>query len=124
MENIADSITGYIRQNGETNFSEPALGIAQQQETCVRVYWWWLAYPVAMVVLTFVFFLATVASTRNTADWKSSILPLMRYQVWGNGGYTDNEGQILKVAAMEESARRIRVHIDGAGKEWKFDKMD
>lgn len=39
MSNISDAMTTYIRQNGEPDYSAPALGVIFHNEACVRVRW-------------------------------------------------------------------------------------
>ena len=85
---IADSMTAYIRQNGngapvdgiaDLNSTQqaPAQGQVFQVETCIKVQWPYLVLPAALVVLTLFFFAAMVVETRKSLDWRSSPLALL-----------------------------------------------
>ena len=87
MEGLATSITATIREGGDVSNSAPALGTVLKNQTCVGVKWAWLGLPVALVILTLVFLVATViqsgrytrvgAAGAGRKPWKSSSLPLL-----------------------------------------------
>lgn len=58
MQNITDSMTTYIRMNGDVSMSDPVTGTASYTTICVHVRWGWIALDAAFVVLLLVFFLA------------------------------------------------------------------
>ena len=64
MEGLATSITATIREGGDISNSAPALGTVLGSQTCVGVKWAWLGLPVALVILTLVFLVATVIQSR------------------------------------------------------------
>lgn len=64
MQNITDSMTTYMRWHGNTNMSEPVIGIAEHNTICVHVRWGWLAYDAGFVILLLLFFLAMAFDTR------------------------------------------------------------
>jgi hypothetical protein len=124
MANITESITKNIRQISYANLSQPALGIVYRQETCVHVYWGWLAFPMVLVILTIVFFVAMLAETRHASDWKSSILPLVYCELLQETTDADDDGHLPMVKVMENSAKRLRVQLNSAGKGLKFEKAE
>lgn len=79
--NITEAVTGFTRANGAANFSEPVVGVAKEEKTCIAVRWPWLAFPTCLVLLTLAFFVVLVITTRPTdlrpAIWKSSPLALL-----------------------------------------------
>ena len=130
FSSIAEAMTTYIRRNGSSGFSAPALGVVQQAETCVQIRWWWLAYPAALVLFTILFFVAVVAEVGFAPgqghDWKSSPLPLMFYGL--EEDITDNQqrdlGGLLGVRDMERTAKSMRVRLGPSDNGWKFVKTD
>ncbi|KAI0018390.1 hypothetical protein F4780DRAFT_521255 [Xylariomycetidae sp. FL0641] len=79
MSRIADSITMWIRANGETPYSQAAIGLEYHYAICVHVSWAWAALPGALTILTVVFFLLTAIEVRskNVPMWKGSPLALL-----------------------------------------------
>ena len=121
FQNVSDSITKYIRQNGNANHSAPAIGVVLHDQTCVRVRWWWLAFPVVSVALTIFFFTAMIVETRREDcpknERKSSPLPLVF-----RGLQLDTHGpgeDIVDIHEMEQTARRLHVRLNGRTG-WKF----
>ncbi|KAI7782351.1 hypothetical protein LA080_013626 [Diaporthe eres] len=55
----------------------PAIGIVQQNETCIRVNWAWLTLPAAFLFLTVVFFIINIVQTKSMNVWKSSTLAML-----------------------------------------------
>ena len=119
FQNVSDSITKYVRENGNANHSAPAIGVVLHDQTCVRVRWWWLAFPVALVALTIFFLAAMIVETRRKDhpknEWKSSPLPLVF-----RGLQLDTHGPGEEdIHEMERTARHLHVRLDGRTG-WKF----
>lgn len=84
MDGLARSVTARWRQ-GDGPVSDnvgPAVGAVWESQTCVRVNWPWIALPAALLLLTAVFVLLTVARTGSVAArggsvWKSSVLAVL-----------------------------------------------
>jgi hypothetical protein len=131
--NIADSMTAYIRQSSDSdninlpeqiNTTVPAAGKVYRLETCMRVRWAYLALPLALVVLTLLFFVSMIAQTSRgdpVYDWKSSLLPLLFY-----GLDTDvkslHEGE-YKVSDMEKTSKQVKVRLVKKRDGWEFAHM-
>ena len=120
FQNVSDSITKYIRENGNVNHSAPAIGLVLHDQTCVQVRWWWLAFPVVLVVLTIFFFTAMVIQTRRgdhpKHEWKSSPLPLVFHRL--ERDTQDSNEDIVDINEMEGVARRLHVRLN-PGKAWR-----
>lgn len=118
FQNISDAMTTYIRQNGQDNHSNPALGLVMHDETCLEVRWGWLALPAVLVLGTIVFFAAMVIETRPTGGrahiWKSSPLALIFH-----GLDEPNSLQTTRVLEenddMEQRAKEIIVRLANTG---------
>ena len=124
FQNVSDSITNYIRENGNVNHSAPVIGLVLHDQTCVQVRWWWLAFPVVLVVLTIVFFAAMVIQTRRgdhpKHEWKSSPLPLVFHKL--ERDTQDPNEDIIDINEMEGVARRLHVRLN-PGKAWRFTEV-
>jgi hypothetical protein len=109
---IADSMTMRIRRSGDPSNSAPALGIVLQTETCVSVQWPWLIFPAALLLLTLVFLLATMAQSRkytNRHIWKGSPLALLFHGM--DQDLSDRYRLVDRLYDMEESASHMVVQI-------------
>ncbi|KAI0833936.1 hypothetical protein F5Y06DRAFT_290143 [Hypoxylon sp. FL0890] len=74
--NVADSLTKFVRENGNPNRSVYATGQVLRYETCLNVQWSWIAMPVSLATLTLVFFILTIITTErhHLPIWKSNPL--------------------------------------------------
>lgn len=94
FQNMSLSVTNHMRTtpgpttppllfaNGTTS---PALGATFTTKTCVNVQWAWFALPIALTILTLLFFggvmwVVSRGVPRDARTWKSSPLPLV---FWG-----------------------------------------
>ncbi len=48
FHNISDTMTTFVRQNGQSNQSTPAAGTVWHDDTCLEVRWGWLALPAVL----------------------------------------------------------------------------
>ncbi|KAL9106213.1 MAG: hypothetical protein Q9227_008746 [Pyrenula ochraceoflavens] len=126
FENISLSMTTEMRTNGEPGRSAPVLGTVTRYETCVKVKWEWITFPVALLVLTLVFFAGMVVQTRpkdetSAHDYKTSALALMFHglepQTVAKGVSVGRSGS---AAALERQARGIFVRLGTSEKGWRF----
>ncbi|KAI1479554.1 hypothetical protein F4774DRAFT_425710 [Daldinia eschscholtzii] len=81
FSNISDTLTSYIRSNGNRNYSEPAIGQVFHFATCIRVQWPWIAFPSLLASLTLALLMSTICSkeARSFPSWKASPLPWLMY---------------------------------------------
>lgn len=79
--NVSQALDNHIRQDSVGKYSDPALGQVNEEKTCIRIQWGWIAYPATLVVLALIFFLLMVWETRPVGAtwdmWKSSPLALL-----------------------------------------------
>ncbi|OQU94208.1 hypothetical protein CLAIMM_00598 [Cladophialophora immunda] len=45
VDNLADSMSSYMRRSGYTNYSQPATGTTMETTTCMDIRWAWLTLP-------------------------------------------------------------------------------
>ena len=126
--NIADSLTGYIRQHGDNSVSavatKAAVGDVMQSQTCVSVRWYFLIFPGSMVLLTLFFFVAMIARThreqRLAQDWKSNPLALLYHGLDGATLDRQLHGETENVSAMATHAKDLRVQLSMTSRGWKL----
>lgn len=79
IERLATTMTNLMR----TSSKENATGQAFSEETFVQVRWGWLSLPVGLLLLTFIFLLATVIRSWLEKDqvgiWKTSAVAILLY---------------------------------------------
>jgi hypothetical protein len=79
MERLAVSMTNMIRSSTSIKMLE---GDSYQIEAYVSIQWEWLAFPLALLVLSFVFLVSTIVKTSRdgeTGVWKTSAMPTLIY---------------------------------------------
>ncbi|KAI1614955.1 hypothetical protein EDD37DRAFT_401527 [Exophiala viscosa] len=112
FSNIAQYLTTYLRQNGDADYSKPALGVIFQESTCIGMHWIWMTVLAAVVFLTTLFLFFTIMQAEVTNDstirgWKSSLLPLVFHTLEGaEGAYPAGQ---LEIKQMEKLAEQVRV---------------
>jgi hypothetical protein len=127
MDNVAESITIYMRQHGNSNYSKAVSGTATESTTCVAVRWGWLAFPAVVVMATSIFLLAILAQSELEHDklyrgWKSSILPLIFHDWDGlDKEPRDESVPLLERKDMDQAARQVRVRLRGKGSGFEMD---
>ncbi|KAI1803519.1 hypothetical protein F4811DRAFT_328374 [Daldinia bambusicola] len=91
--NISQSLTTYIRTNGNENYSEPAVGQVFHYATCIRVRWEWIAFPSLLAFLTTALLIWTICSkeSRTFPAWKASPLPWLMYGPDSSGLFNRDE---------------------------------
>jgi hypothetical protein len=82
FERLATAVTNAIRSTSYSN--EFLAGDAFIDETYVVVRWAWLSFPLAMLVLSMVFLIATIVKTSRGTHaavgvWKTSAMPTLMY---------------------------------------------
>ena len=127
FSNVSDSMTTYIRQNGNHSQSEPVRGHAQRETTCVRVHWWWLAYPAFLAGLMLFFFVIMIFVTRKghdqAYDWKSSPLALLYHGLDQDTLNQREHGMLGRVRDMQKNATDFQVRLTRTEKGWKLSEV-
>ncbi len=123
-ENISDSITTYIRENGAANFSDPVIGQTYHESACMHVRWPFIAYPASLVFLTIIFLTAVILEThrgsRRSHDWKSSPLALLFHGLEQNVDEKRNRAELTQTKDMDDVARKLSVRLSQTENGWSF----
>jgi len=105
MAIIADAISSHIRNNGNENYSAPAVGKVFKNQTFAQVRWSWLSLPATLVALTAIFFIMIIKTSIQMNErgylgynWKNSVWPLIFGGLEPNASYGDDERELQKVA--------------------------
>ena len=129
--NIATSMTIILRRgsfNGNVSLPNYPLGFdtvngtAWTSMTYLHVRWVWLTLPICLVLLTFVFLLITIGTSRhlNMAQWKSSTLPLLFNSLPYSG--REDLGTQTHPAEMETMAKQLEVQLRRANLGWRLSR--
>ena len=116
LEVLADTYTAYMRSEiraPPNGYYAPSMS---SQEIFVRVRWPWLAYPLALVLAAYIFFIATLLQTRQRVvrPWKSQRLPLLLANIddtvceFASGGLHRHHGLEDRVGRM-----KVQMQFDG-----------
>ena len=120
FQGIANSISTYIRQNGNKDYSKPAQGVIYYEDVCIRVRWAWLIYPCSLAVLVIGFLLIVmVQSVRHgQSDWKTSTLPILFH---GLQNMPNTQQDLLtQHSDMEKRAEATRVRYALTDEGWRL----
>lgn len=132
FSSISDSMTAYIRQSApasiytgdnplDDNHTAPASGQVFQTETCIHVRWGYIAFPITLVVLTFIFLVVMIVETsryHNGDAFKSSSLALLFHGL--DAEARSQYGEMGNVRDMEIAAKQMRVCLRRTDKAWEF----
>lgn len=123
--NTADSLTNFVRENGNPNRSIPANGTVLHYETCVNVRWGWISLPAALAALTLLFFPLTVVTTERyrLPIWKSNPLALVFHGPQNTGSPFESKTWTNQAALsalqttneMELASKEMKVKLDNTG---------
>ncbi|KAF2130501.1 hypothetical protein P153DRAFT_366083 [Dothidotthia symphoricarpi CBS 119687] len=81
MERLATAMTNAMRSSVNTRMLS---GEAYNKEKFVSIQWGWLAFPLALLILSLVFLVATIIKTskdNTTGFWKTSAMPALIYSL-------------------------------------------
>lgn len=113
MDGLSRSITARLRQgDGTSNNVGPVVGTVWGNQTCVHVNWGWIALPAALLLLTVVFLVLTVISTRSKKAqiWKSSIFAVLFSGL--DQGMRQAAGPVVTMEDMNAAADRTMVCLE------------
>jgi hypothetical protein len=109
MERLANAMTNSIRSSASNEMIE---GKAYQKEPYVTIQWGWLAFPIALLILTFVFLISTIIRTSGDGAmgiWKTSAMPTLIYSL-----PKEAQGQFTSSAAWgseKNAPRKTRIKL-------------
>ena len=118
---VAEALTTTMRQTGNANYSQPAIGQVSHYATCVHIRWAWLALPSALVGLTVLFVIGTLVQMSIQEcgyDWKGSQLALLFHGLEGKA--RDRYGALDRSEEMDKVARRFSVRLERTEKGWRL----
>lgn len=139
--NIAQGLTNFIQQYGDSVIP----GQTYVSTSVVEVRWIWLTFPISLIAVVLVTFLATVIQTHDCKlpTWKTSPFPLFfnyrdpnaRSESPGNydhepedqglhrpGGETTFETKAVKTSAHEEMASKTKLRLRPIDGNWIIEK--
>ncbi|OAG15635.1 hypothetical protein CC77DRAFT_1065702 [Alternaria alternata] len=120
LERLATAMTNVVRTYNSHDFVR---GRAYSQTTFIVVHWEWLTFPLALLLCSLVFLIATIMKTSRTADggvgvWKTSALPTLIYSLpkdtqeavasqsrWKNG--SEKESRKVKIRLLPKHGWRV-----------------
>jgi hypothetical protein len=122
---IAEALTTTMRQTGNANYSQPAVGQVSHYATCVHIKWAWLALPSTLVGLTVLFAIGTLVQMSVQGcgyDWKDSQLALLFHGLEGEA--RDRHGALDRSEEMDKVARRFSVRLETTEKGWRLVEVE
>ncbi|KAF7185907.1 hypothetical protein HII31_12780, partial [Pseudocercospora fuligena] len=114
MSAVATGMTNAVRQGPNGTIAH---GDVVSEITVIKVNWPWLTYPAALVLLTILFFVATIAFSSENSQivWKSSSLAILFH---GLGGWSEDALDVGKLSTMDKAASQMAASLrhteDGA----------
>lgn len=117
LSNLTRSISVGLRQ---TSSAEAIQGNVLWTDTFIHVVWYWLIFPFTLLLLSFIFLMATVRKTQQDKirTWKSSMLPLIFHGL--SSKYKHEVEVVEEVSAMERKAEDLKVELMETEEGWKF----
>ena len=117
---IAESMTESIRTSPNST-SQP--GQSYNEKTFIEVQWGWLAFPIALMLLTLILLVAVIVETqrRGAVTWKSSGLALLFHELdgWNLPGSHTTNSQLL-----DRTAGKMRGRLSDGRDRLAFVKED
>ena len=117
MDSVAKSLTSALRQGP---LGEQFKGHSIIIKIYVTIRWSWFSLPGILIILTFNFFVITLAKSGQdrVPPWKDSILPLVMH------GLADNHraeyADLDEPSELEEYAKTLMVKLDRTEDGWRF----
>ena len=110
VQQMATSLTNSIRTYPNSSVLVPGSGAF---ETFIQARWGWLALPLILFVVTFIFLVLTIHKSSSSGDirtWKNSALAVLL------NGLTDDARKTVgppgELSVMWERARKVKVRLD------------
>lgn len=109
MERLATALTNVVRSDLDSYEMMP--GLAYNKRQFVMITWEWLIFPIALLLLSLVFLVATVLRTSNNAHremqvWKTSAMPTLIYSL-----PDDVQQKLRDPQPSGEKMRKIRIRL-------------
>ncbi|KAF2136026.1 uncharacterized protein K452DRAFT_149349 [Aplosporella prunicola CBS 121167] len=104
--NILENMNNLIRV--APNSSTTATGTAWVPETYIIIRWPWIILPSVLVLLTAIFFTATIFISHKAPLWKSSLIPLLFH---GLHGWKESELSVMGQKEMDKAAKGMEARL-------------
>ncbi|KAF1944983.1 hypothetical protein EJ02DRAFT_339598, partial [Clathrospora elynae] len=113
MERIAQAMTNVIRSDSSSN--ELITGTTYATETYVAVHWAWLTFPLAMLLLSIIFLVATMFKTSRVAyddigTWKTSAMPTLMYSL-PKDTHSELTSSATSKGIASGGSRKVRIRL-------------
>ncbi|KAL8781441.1 MAG: hypothetical protein Q9213_005992 [Squamulea squamosa] len=120
IKSIAASMTEVIRTGPN---STTKVGVSYVEKTFIEIRWGYLAYPIALVLLTMVMLIAVIRETRrhDAIAWKNSALALLFYELKGWEVPAQN---VTNVQELDRMAASMKGSLDDGRNILAFTKME
>lgn len=125
MQSIAMAVTSEMRKQGtdwDNAFSPkqvPVKGTAFRTTVCTRFDWEWLAFQLALIILSTVLLCIMCAKMlfdrQQIPAWKSSLLPLLFM-----GNQVGSTVDAIALKQIERDTDKLAVSLSHNGKGWEF----
>lgn len=120
MKGLADTMTSVMRQQGDNSTASLVTGTTLGSQTCIRVQWPWLSFPAALLFLTVIFFISTVAQISSSPMrnvWTSPSLALLFH---GLSTEVLFSGKADDVHDLEDEASKTIARLECLGEDFGF----
>ncbi|CAN9085471.1 unnamed protein product [Alternaria alternata] len=112
VERLATAMTNVVRTHNSHDFVR---GRAYSQTTFIAVYWEWLTFPLALLLFSLIFLVATIMKTSRTSDggvgvWKTSALPTLIYSL-PKGTQEAIASQSRWKNGLEIESRKVKIRL-------------
>ncbi|KAK4228355.1 hypothetical protein QBC38DRAFT_414702 [Podospora fimiseda] len=115
--NVAATVSAQVRASGDLGDNENLTmmtGYVTVTEVYMHARWGWMTLPLGLTLLTAGLLIFTVVLTRDLPLYKSSPLPLMRYDVrgWDRNHQSRSRGSRREAEILEKSAEAVVVRLE------------
>ncbi|KAL8666618.1 MAG: hypothetical protein Q9168_007445 [Polycauliona sp. 1 TL-2023] len=121
LDTLAVSMSNALRTS--TDVPDVVKGTSSSFQVYIEIEWTWMIVPIITVILSLVFLLLTIYSSRQSRipAWKSSLLAVL----FGLGSDTRSGlGVLGPPKEMEAKAKDKNVRLESAGGQWQIVKAD
>ena len=129
VDRLARSLTIHARTYNSTADKTygTATGIAIKTETCIKIRWAWISFPIALIALTIVFLAVTIWRTRKNKRgsrehgvWKSLSLATLFGGLGEEARY--ESGMVEKKSELERRAKTLNVSLKPCENGWRLEQ--
>ncbi|KAI1340046.1 hypothetical protein F5Y15DRAFT_62506 [Xylariaceae sp. FL0016] len=108
---LAATITAIMREYGESAPAADVYGTVMELQTCIRIQWPWITFPIIIVLATIAFLILSIRNSSWRGTWKSSYLVPFFHGINGDVS-AGSIGPTGSPSEMRLAAQRIHVQLD------------